>query len=149
MSNVTSSSAKSLKFYKDGEQITDMKNLITGETGVSTVTAALYEPVMLYVGPTNQVTLDVSDLEFVKNSFAGSISVRNDSLPEDEKVVIKVEAYNNEGAIREYQKVNTQIPVGGITDFEISMSLASDVTYVNVSVMDAEELLTSTEVLYR
>ena len=151
VSNVTSSSAKSLKFYQNGEQITDMKNLITGETGISAVTASLYEPVMLYVGPTNQVSIDVSDLAFGKDRLMGNINVTNDSFAEGETAVIKVEAYNSEGKLREYQKVNTQIPLGAAVGFKTSMALAADVTYVNVSVQNAAdgELLTSKEVLYK
>lgn len=150
VSNVTSSSAKSLKFYKNGVQITDMKNIITGDTGISTVTASLYEPVMLYVGPTNQVSIDVSELEFVDGYLIGNVKVTNDGLYDGESVVIGVEAYNNSDKIRGYQRVTTVIPNGATDGFKAMMPIESDVTYVKVSVTNEErsELLASSKTLY-
>lgn len=150
VSNVTSSTAKSLKFYQNGVQITDMKNLITGETGISTVTASLYEPVMLYVGPTNQVSIDVSELEIADGYLIGNVKVTNDSLYDEEAVVISVEAYNNSDKIRGYQRVTTVIPNGATDGFKAMMPIESDVTHVKVSVTNEErtELLALSKTLY-
>lgn len=135
VSNVdVNSTSKTLKFYLNGEQITGMNNMITGDTGVSTVTANLYQPVMLYIGATNQVTVDTSALNFLKKELNGRINVTNVSLMEGEKMTIKLEAYNSNDVIREYQYLTTIIPVGGTNGFKTMMPLASDVTYIKATV---------------
>lgn len=148
VSNVTSSAAKSLKFYQNGVQITDMKNLITNEEGISTVTASLYEPLMLYVGPANYVSIDVSELEFADGYLVGNVKVTND-LYDEETIVISIEAYNGD-KIRGYQRVTTVIPNGETGGFKAMMPIEADVTDVKVSVTDKErtENLASSETLY-
>jgi len=150
VSNVDPNNAtKTLKFYRNGEQITEMKNLITGDTGISNVTAKLYEPVMLHIGViiTNQVTVDTSALKFTKKEISGRIDVTNLGLPVGQKLIIKAEAYNADHVIREYQYVRTMIPVGGTDGFKTLMPLASDVTYVKVYVTDIDgEVLLAPEV---
>lgn len=141
---------KKLKFYLDGVQITDMKNLITGDGGISTVTADFYEPVLLSVGPTNQVSVDISDLQITNKTLIGKVKVKNESLPLGEKMIIKIEAYNDHDAIRGYQYVTTAIPTGEIDGFKTSMPLESDVVCVRISVINEEETepLVSMKTLY-
>ncbi len=141
---------KSLKFYLDGVQITNMKNRITGDSGISTVTADLYEPVLLSVGPTNQVSVDISGLQIVNKTLKGKVNIKNDSFPLGEKMIIKIDAYNDKDTIRGYQYVTTTIPTGEIDGFTVSMPLESDVIGVRISVINEEgtQFLDSTQMLY-
>lgn len=141
VSNVDPNNAtKTLKFYRNGQQITGMKNLITGDTGVSNVTAKLYEPALLHIGAliTNQVSLDTSALKFTKKELSGRINVTNNGLGTGERLIIKAEAYNSNNVIREYQRVNTLIPAGGTDGFKTMMPLASDVSYVKIYVTSVD-----------